>query len=288
VSGEGEPPTHQTIAEWLRWAAGAFEAESIHAPRLTAEVLLAHALGRDRAHLFAHSPESVDPECAARFGQFVAERNTGKPTQYITGREEFFGLEFRVTPDVLIPRPETELLVELALTKSAGGETVLDLGTGSGAIAVAFKSNRPAATVVATDTSAGALAVAAKNALALRANIEFAQCDLFEAFASARFDMVLSNPPYVPRDDLPGLQREVRDFEPHAALFAGPDGLDCYRRLIPNASRVLRAGGWLILELGYNSRSAVVEMLDTADWRKPEIIPDLAGIPRILAVAKPR
>ena len=286
MSGEGEPPDKQTIAEWLRWAASVFEAEGVYAPRLTAEVLLAHALGKDRAHLFAHSGEIADTESAARYRQFVAERCAGKPTQYITGRQEFFGLEFQVTPDVLIPRPETELLVEIAIEKSAGGERVVDVGTGSGAIAVAFKANRPGARVAACDISPSALAVAAGNALRLQASIDFTQCDLLEAFSGGRFDMVLSNPPYVPLGDIPGLQREVRDFEPPSALFAGPDGLDCYRRLIQDAPRVLRPGGWLILELGYNSRSAVLEMLHGEEWGEPEIFPDLAGFSRILAVTK--
>lgn len=286
MSGAGEPPENRTIGEWLRWAGGAFEAEAVHAPRLTAEILLAHALGKDRAHLFAHSREILDTEPAARFGQLVSERFSGKPTQYITGRQEFFGLELRVTRDVLIPRPETELLVEIAIEKSGGGERVVDVGTGSGAIAVAFKANRPNARVIAADISPAALAVAAGNARSLHTRIEFAQCDLLEAFRGARFDMVLSNPPYVPLGDLPGLQREVRDFEPPAALFAGPDGLDCYRHLIRDAPRVLRRGGWLILELGYNSRSAVLEMLRGEEWDEPEIFPDLAGFSRILAVAK--
>jgi release factor glutamine methyltransferase len=286
VSSEGEPPNTQTIAEWLRWATGAFEAEAIHAPRLTSEVLLAHAVGQDRAHLFAHSGEIVGLEAAARFARFVAERSNGKPTQYITGHQEFYGLDFRVTPDVLIPRPETELLVEIALEKSSGAEKVIDVGTGSGAIAVAFKANRPTARVIASDTSQAALELAAGNARRLQTSIWFAQCDLLDAFAGGSFDMVVSNPPYVPLDERPGLQREVRDFEPASALFAGADGLDCYRRLIRDAPRVLRPRGWLIVELGYNSRSAVLGLLNAAHWGEPEIFPDLAGFSRILAVAK--
>jgi len=286
VNSVGTPPNHQTISEWILYAAGLLEAEAIHAPRLTAEVLLAHALGTGRSHLFAHFGDTVEPEFAARYLAFVGERLAGKPTQYITGRQEFFGIEFLVTPTVLIPRPETELLVEIAIEKSSGSERVVDVGTGSGSIAVAFKTNRPNTHVIATDVSSAALAVASGNAHRLNANIEFIHGDLLEAFARRSVDMVLSNPPYVPLEDLPGLQREVREYEPAEALFAGPDGLDCYRRLIGQTARVLRPGGWMVLELGYNSRSAVLEMLSTEEWDEAEIFPDLAGIPRIVAVTK--
>ena len=199
----------------------------------------------------------------------------GKPTQYITGRQEFYGREFRVTPDVLIPRPETEHVIEAAL--KTGARTILDIGTGSGAIAVTL-AIETGARVIATDISTRALKVAQENAARLGAAVEFAACDLASALRG-RFDLIVSNPPYVPSTE--ALPREVRDFEPEVALYAGEDGLRVYRRLIPEASRLLNPGGWLVMELAYNSADAVRAILE--QWSDVRVTHDLAGLPRVIA-----
>jgi release factor glutamine methyltransferase len=247
---------------------------------LTAEVLLAHATGQDRTWLYAHATDELREVWWIHYGRYLHERMRGKPTQYITGRQEFFGREFRVTPDVLIPRPETEHLIEAALGLSKNATTILDIGTGSGAIAVtlALETN---ARVFATDISEAALRVATANASKLGANVEFFASDLASALRG-QFDLIVSNPPYVPRDDQSTIQREVRDFEPEVALYGGDDGFAIYRRLIPEAARLLQPGGWLMLELGYKSGEAVRAMFD-GRWSDIEVVADLAGWPRVIA-----
>jgi release factor glutamine methyltransferase len=257
---------------------------SILAPRLTAEELLAHAIRRERIWLFSH-PEEVLTELGwIHFGRYLHQRLRGVPTQYITGKQEFYGREFRVTPAVLIPRPETEHLVTAALERLDAGSNVVDAGTGSGAIAVSLALERPVR-VVATDISAGALTIARENASKLGARVEFLRCDLISALADASMDMVASNPPYVGLSERDGLQREVREHEPAIALFAGADGNAVYRRLIADAGRVLRPRGWLLLELGYRSADAVRGMLNE-NWSDVSTAGDLAGIPRVLAARR--
>ncbi len=262
------------------------EDAGVTAPRLTAEVLLMHAIALehtcDRAWLYAHSGDELREVWWIHYGRYLHERMQGKPTQYITGRQEFYGQEFRVTPDVLIPRPETEHLIEAAVSRAPGALRILDIGAGSGAIAVTVALETKAH-VFATDISSGALRIAAENARRLGADIALLVCDLGSAFADRSFDMVVSNPPYVPARDRNTLQREVRDFEPALALYGGEDGLDVYRRLIPEARRLLKPGGWLIMELGYESSGPVREML--GDWLDIEVVSDLAGISRVI-VAK--
>jgi release factor glutamine methyltransferase len=248
-------------------------------PRLTAEVLLMHAIGCERSWLYAHSGDELREVWWIHYGRYLHERLQGKPTQYITGRQEFYGREFRVTPDVLIPRPETEHLIEAALGRAAGAATVLDIGTGSGAIAITLALETKAR-VVATDISVAALRVASENARALGAKLNFVACDLSGAFTAGAFDLVISNPPYVPALDRSTIQREVRDYEPPVALYGGDDGLDVYRRLVPEARRLLKPGGWLMMELGYAVVDPVRAML--ADWREVEIASDLAGLPRVV------
>jgi release factor glutamine methyltransferase len=256
----------------------------VAAPRLTGEVLLAHALRRDRTYLYAH-PEHVLSEIEwIHYGRYLHERLAGKPTQYITTRQDFYGREFRVTPAVLIPRPETEHLVESALSLAAGAQRILDVGTGSGALAVTLQLETKTK-VTATDISPEALAIAAGNSNTLGAHVDFVACDLMSAIADGTQDLIVSNPPYVPLTDAPGLQREVRDYEPHIALFGGPTGLEIYRRLIVDAARVLRAGGRLIVELGFGTHEKVHAMLDDG-WGEVDIRPDLAGIPRVLAARR--
>ncbi|MGA3186316.1 MAG: peptide chain release factor N(5)-glutamine methyltransferase [Bryobacteraceae bacterium] len=259
-----------------------FTDAGISAPRLTAEVLLAHAIGCRRSWLFAHSDEELRELWWIHYGRYLHQRLSGTPTQYITGTQEFYGRDFRVTPDVLIPRPETEHVIEAALKHPAAN--ILDIGTGSGAIAVTLALETKAR-VVATDISTAAIAVAKQNSLRFDAAVDFIECDLGSALRSSGFDLVVSNPPYVAGTDRATLEREVRDHEPGLALFAGPDGLAIYRRLIPEAARLLKPGGRLILELGYNSLDPVRLMLDDR-WRDLQIVHDLAQVPRVLSVSR--
>ena len=261
------------------------EQDRVAAPRLTAEVLLGHLLDREKAFLYAHPEETLKPDQQKRLLEFVRQRCAGKPTQYITGRQEFYGLPFQVTPDVFIPRPETELLVEEALARLGENDRVLDVGAGSGCVGIAIKKKRPSARVIACDLSHPALRVAAGNARRLEADVEFVEADLVYGFAAGSFDLVVSNPPYVPLLAMAGLQQEIRS-EPAQALFAGEDGLEMYGRLTKAAARILRPGGRLLMELGYTSRSAVEAMLKTGEWETPTVRTDLAGIDRMLAVRK--
>jgi release factor glutamine methyltransferase len=256
------------------------EVAKISEARLTAEVLLMRATGHDRAWLYAHGNDELIELWWIHYGRYLHQRIKGEPTQYVTGRQEFYGREFRVTPDVLIPRPETEHLIEAALAR--GAESILDVGTGSGAIAVTLALETKAR-VMATDVSAAALRIAQQNAHTLNAPVGFAACDLGAAFADGSFDLVVSNPPYIPGRDRASLQPEVRDHEPALALFGGEDGLAIYRRLIPEAARLLRPGGWLMMELG--DATAVRGLC--AGWTAVEILNDLAGIARVLIARKP-
>jgi release factor glutamine methyltransferase len=262
------------------------EDAGIAAPRLTAEVLLAHAIRQERAWLYAHPERELQEVEWLHFGRYLHERLNGKPTQYITGRQEFYGREFRVTPDVLIPRPETEHVVEAALRTPATRSPalrVLDVGTGSGALAVTLQLET-GAEAWATDISPAAAAVAAGNARRLGAPVNVVVCDLMEAMAAGAMDLIVCNPPYVPNAQREGLQREVRDWEPYVALFAGETGFEIYGRIVADAPRVLGPGGWLVMELGFGSRDHVAGLL--SGWRDVRIEPDLAGIPRVIAARR--
>jgi release factor glutamine methyltransferase len=264
------------------------EDAGIAVPRLTAEVLLSHALHCERVYLYAHPERVLDEVEWIHYGRYLHERLQGKPTQYITHRQEFYGREFRVTPDVLIPRPETEHVVEVALQIAhnaafefePGARRILDVGAGSGALAVTLQLETGAA-AWATDISPAAAAVAAENAGRLGAPVKFVVCDLMDAIAPASMNLIVSNPPYVPDSEREGLQREVRDWEPPLALFAGATGFELYDRLVADAPRVLRPGGWLIMELGFCSVDHVRRLL--AGWVDLRIEADLAGIPRVIA-----
>lgn len=255
----------------------------IAAPMLTAEVLLCHALGKERTYLYAHPEQELRQVEWLHFGRYLHERLQGKPTQYVTRRQEFYGREFRVSPDVLIPRPETEHLVELVLSEVSTG-LLVDVGTGSGAIGVTL-SLESQCTVIGTDLSAPALLLAQSNSVQLHAPVNLLQMDLLSGFSDRSLDAVVSNPPYVPESQKDGLSREVREFEPHLALFGGPTGLEIYRRLVPEAQRVLRSGGLLAMEIGFGEWDAIEEML--SGWSNPRVLPDLAGIPRVALARKP-
>jgi release factor glutamine methyltransferase len=267
-----------TVHEALAQGTKLLDDEAIAVPRLTAEVLLAHALQHDRVWLYAHGDEELSEIGWIHYGRYLHERMAGKPTQYITKRQEFYGREFRVSPAVLIPRPETEHVVETAMALIRPGMTVVDVGCGSGAIAVTLALETQAR-VIGTDISMDALRVAAGNARRLEARVEFVAGDLTAPLGSA--GAIVSNPPYVPAAYGTVLQREVRDHEPHVALFGGDTGLEIYQRLIADAPRVLENGGHLILELGYNLAELVRRMLGEG-WSEVRVMPDLAGIPRVL------
>src|SRR5208283_1508713 len=247
------------------------EDAGIAAPRLAAEVLLAHAIRQERIYLYAHPEQELQEVEWLHYGRYLHERLKGKPTQYITGRQEFYGREFRVTPDVLIPRPETEHVVEVALQIAREAKRLLDVGTGSGALAVTLQLET-GAEAWATDISPAAATVATGNAHRLGARVNVAICDLMDAIAAGSMDLIVSNPPYVPIAQRQGLQREVRDWEPHVALFAGETGFEIYDRIAADAPRVLRPGGWLLLELGFGSLRHVTSLF--ADWREVRISPD--------------
>jgi release factor glutamine methyltransferase len=252
---------------------------------IDAQVLLAHAAGRDRSWVIAHRDDALTREQADTFFALAKRRREGEPVAYLTGRREFHGLDLTVTPAVLIPRPETETLVALALEWLAPLEAprVLDLGTGSGAIALALAHARPDATVVAIDASAAALAVARGNArrLGLR-NVEFLASDWYAQAGDAPFDAIVSNPPYVAADDPHLREGDVR-HEPVAALVSGADGLDALRRIVAGARARLRPGGALIVEHGYDQGESVAELLRTAGFAAITARRDLAGIPRVAA-----
>ena len=254
--------------------------ERISAPRLTAEVLLCHALHRDRIYLYSHPEHELTEVEWLHYGRYLHQRLNGTPTQYITRTQEFYGRPFHVTPDVLIPRPETEHVIEAAWAAGKTAKRFLDVGCGSGAIAVTLQLET-GAEVWGTDISLAALRVAAENAGRLGARVQLAACDLDAAIADRAIDVLVSNPPYVPSAELDGLAREVRDHEPRIALTSGPTGFEIYERLIAGARRVLRPGGHLVLELGYNSSGRVTAMLD--GFENVRLVSDLAGIPRVVS-----
>ena len=266
--------------------------------QLAAELLLMHVLLCDRGFLYAHSEKDIAPETADRYFALVAERATGKPTQYITGHQEFWGLDFAVTPDVLIPRPETEHVVETVLEIVARDSRskderfrIADVGTGSGCIALALASELPRAILFGVDISRMALVVASENALRLGMpdRVKFLEGDLLARLLDndfcGMFDFVVSNPPYVSRNELDKVQREVRDFEPRLALGDLETGDEMYRRLFPQAIEALRPGGHVVVEIGYNMRDPVARLLG-AGWTDVEVKPDLRGIPRVISARK--
>ena len=272
-----------TVHTALAQGARLLEDAGVAVPRLTAEVLLGHAMRVERVYLFAHPERELAEVEWLHYGRYLHERLNGKPTQYITRKQEFYGREFRVTPDVLIPRPETEHVVEVALELTPSPRRVLDIGTGSGALAVTLQLET-GASALATDLSPAAARVAADNAARLGARVGIVVCDLMSAVAGASVDLVVSNPPYVPLHQREGLQREVRDFEPHLALFAGESGFELYDRIVSDSPRVLRAGGWLVMELGFGSVEHVTALL--SGWPDRRVVPDLAGIPRVIAARR--
>jgi release factor glutamine methyltransferase len=274
-----------------------------HVPSFTlaAELLLLHALGRDRTWLYAHPEEQLSSTDADRFFALITRRANGEPTQHLTGKQEFWGLEFEVTPDVLIPRSETEHVIEVALdrlavrelragrkqTLTGEGLQIADIGTGSGCIAIALAKELPAATIYAADISSAALAIAKRNAVRhnVTNQVQFLEGNLLDMVAT-QFDLIVSNPPYIGRREAASLMREVRDHEPEIALYGGEEGYELYAGLIAQAAAHLKPGGILVLELGHNSLPAVQPLLDAPTWTNAAVTNDLAGIPRVIAAER--
>jgi len=257
--------------------------------RRDAELLLTHTLKNSRVWLLAHAEEELSGEQEANYSTLVSLRRKGEPIQYITGETEFYGLPFRVTPDVLIPRPETEHLVEKVIKLAARFQQprIVDIGTGSGAIAVALAHKLSQASITAIDLSAPALAIAQHNAMRSGVDLRFLEGDLLASVSNEQFEIVVSNPPYVPSVDRATLSVEVCEYEPALALFAGDDGLDVFRRLIPVAFSALISGGYVALEIGYGQSPAITELLAKAGFEQIEFAPDLQGIPRVACARRP-
>jgi len=300
--------SHQSLASALR--DGIAQLESEHAPSaaLAAELLLMHTLGRDRAWIYAHPEHELDATARQKYFSLIARRASGVPTQHLTGHQEFWGLDLEVTPDVLIPRPETEHVIEVALERlevsSKAGSLrrqekfrIADVGTGSGCIAIALAHELPAAQIIATDISAAALEVARRNAARHGAllRIDFVECNLLDACShGARatdheprcFDLIASNPPYIGRQEIAALPREVREHEPAVALFGGETGTEIYAPLIAQAAKLLKPAGILVLELGHDSAERVSRLLDSPEWTSVAMTNDLAGISRVASAKR--
>jgi len=278
-----------TLRAALASAISRLTAANVPSPRLNAELLLMFTLACDRAYLHAHPERKLSAEEQRRYDHALDERERGVPAQYITGHQEFWGMDFIVTPDVLIPRPETEHVIETVL-RGVGRAPLLaallriaDVGTGSGCIALALAKELPSAEIHATDISSAALEIARANAsrLQLEARVQFHQADLLQGFESGGFDLVVSNPPYVGASEEDQVQLEVRKYEPRNAVFAGPTGLEVIARIIPQARESLKPGGWLVMEISGTIAERVLGLL--ADWDEVEIANDLQGIPRVAA-----
>jgi release factor glutamine methyltransferase len=279
-----------TIREALRSAAERLELHHVSNARLTAELLLAYALSTSREYLYSHDDRVLTGEESQKLEDVLYDRIGGVPLQYIVGRQEFYGRYFHVNPAVLIPRPETEYIVEAVLGsrgKLPHPPSIIDVGTGSGCIAITLALEIPDATVFAADISEEALRVAKQNATALGANVGFVCMDVLDGIQGGRFDFIVSNPPYVRRDEITYLQREVREHEPHVALFSPLDELAIYRRLVSGAEAMLNSGGYLILEVGLAMDGKVLALFGNA-WEKLPTKADLQGIPRTVIARKNR
>lgn len=280
------------LREWLlRGEAQLLAGPHPERARRDAEILLLRHIGKDRAWLMTHANDEYAGCGAIGYAALLDRRSKGEPVQYILGQAEFYGLPFHVTPDVLIPRPETEHLVEkvVELSRAFGEPHMVDVGTGSGAIAVAVAHTAPNVQVTAIDISSAALALTRKNAErnGVADRIRFLQGDLLSPVADEQFDIVASNPPYVASVDRDTLAVEVRNYEPELALFAGEDGLAAYRRLIPAAFAALRSGGFIVFEIGYNQAAPLRILLAATGFTQIEFTDDLQGIPRVVTAQHP-
>ena len=290
------PQDTWTILKLIRWTDERFKKEGLPTPRLDAEVLLAETLGVDRVDLYVRFDQPLHPEELARFKKRIQRRLKREPVAYIIGKREFWSLSFKVTPDVLIPRPETEVLVAEALKvlsqqeKTRGQVLILEIGTGSGAVSVALAKELPMASLIATDLSRKALVIAGENAHqhGVERQIQFLYGDLFDVLEKeAKFDLILTNPPYIPRDQLPSLIPEVRDFEPRIALEGGIDGLGFFRRALPKVAGFLNPGGWFLSEIGTGQDQEVRRIAEeNPDLDSLDFVNDLAGLKRVFKARK--
>jgi release factor glutamine methyltransferase len=273
------------IGDALQNAAETLKASDVPDPAREARSLLSFVLQRDTAFLIAHPEVELTADRKLLFQSCVRRRAGHEPFQYITGRQEFFGLDFLITPDVLIPRPETEVLVEAAIDILANVEAanICEIGVGSGCISIAILKNVPGAQGVGVDISEAALAVARRNAEmhGVAGRLALQKGDVFDG-VSGSFDLIVSNPPYVPAADIGTLQTEVREFEPHLALDGGDDGLDIVRKIIRDSPGHLKPGGTLLMEIGFDQSPKVRDLFDQTLWYEPDFLPDLQGIPRIV------
>ncbi|HKR59615.1 MAG TPA: peptide chain release factor N(5)-glutamine methyltransferase [Pyrinomonadaceae bacterium] len=281
------------IADAIREGAETLQQAGLADPRREASGLLQHVVRLDRTFILAHPEHSISDEQMQSFRELVVRRASGEPLQYITTHQSFYGLDFEVGKGVLIPRPETELLVESALELLQGphaAASICDVGTGSGCIAITLLHERPEATAVAIDISTAALEIAKRNAKhhSVDNRLTFGQGNCFSSLSPEdfAFDLIVSNPPYVAEPDLAGLQREVRDHEPLEALSGGVDGLDVVRHLLSESGAFLKQGGHLLIEIGFNQAAAVEALIDSHAWLSRGIRADLQGIPRVVVVQK--
>ena len=282
------------LKDALTSAINRLTAAQVGSPRMNAELLLMFTLGCDRAYLFGHPERDLTAEEQRRYKEALDQRASGIPAQYITGHQEFWGLDFVVTPAVLIPRPETEHVIETVLKlndedRASSPGTLLrivDVGTGSGCIALALAKELPHAEIHAADISPAALEIARTNAARhqLDQHIRFRQTDLLQGYDHETFDFVVSNPPYVGESEEDQVQLEVRKFEPRNAVFAGTTGVEVIERLIPQAHAALKPGGWLVIEISGTIADRVKLLLDR--WKRVEITDDLQGIPRVISAQK--
>lgn len=279
---------NMSIAEALLQSAQVLRKAGVPESRREAGSLLEHVIQKDRTFLLSHAEDQLSATQIDAFRNAIERRSMGEPLQYITGTQDFFGRSFKVSPAVLIPRPETELLVESALEFMDQDSFICDVGTGSGCIAITLLCERPGASGVAIDVSEAALEVAKENGAAMKVDdrIKFFVSDLFNLIPEglAPFDLIVSNPPYVAGDVVAGLQKEVKDHEPHVALTPGPDGLSIIRRLIDEAPRYLRKDGLLLLEIGFDQGEAVRDLAAQSSFQLLDLRPDLQGIPRIVVL----
>jgi release factor glutamine methyltransferase len=264
------------------------EAAHVGSPRMNAELLAMFVLGCDRAYLYAHSERPLTKDEIARYDDALGERARGVPAQYITGHQEFWGMDLIVAPAVLIPRPETEHVIEtvLELARDRPPGNVVDVGTGSGCIALALAKEFPQTRIHATEISAEALEIARANAARhqLQGRVQFHETDLLAGIEEGAFDYVVSNPPYIGEWEADSVEAQVRRFEPRLALFAGHSGLEVFARLIPQARKALQPGGWLVMEMGHSGRERVGELLK--GWEEIRITNDLQGIARVVAARR--
>jgi release factor glutamine methyltransferase len=284
-----------TVGAALREGVQKLERANVPSAPLAAELLLMYALNSDRTFLYAHPEAPVDPAQLEKFHSLIEKRAGGTPTQYLTGHQEFWGMDFEVTPDVLIPRPETEHLIEVAVSRIGESRRnnplkIADVGTGSGCIAVALAKEFPNANIFATDISCAALTIAKRNATRhnFANRITFTECNLLEGIPQLpQLNLIISNPPYVARKDAPSLPVDVRDHEPATALFAGDDGMEIYPRLIAQAKTHLAEGGLLVLELGAGLFEPVSDLLEArSGWTRVSATQDLAGIVRVISAIR--